>query len=153
MANFVVNPTSFMPDGLVIEDWARPTRGRIITNGNPPHRPKEYAIVTVLPSPEQHNLYDAMDEVVNYFEEERHVRVLSSCLSPLRLCLIQFHSPVAIQAMVNLSPHQLDVVCEIVVQEHDRGINLRNYPFTRTCWVMFLAFRWISKLEISSLRQ
>ena len=81
-----------------------------------------------------------MDEVVNCFEEERHVRVLSSCLSPLGLYLIQFHSPVARQAMVNLSPHQLDVVHEIVVQEHDRGINVRNCPFTRTCWVVFLAF-------------
>lgn len=39
-----------------------------------------------------------------------------------------------------MSPHQLDVVCEIVVEEHDRGINLRNCHFTRTCWVMFLAF-------------
>lgn len=29
---------------------------------------------------------------------------------------------------------------EIVVEEHDRGLNLRNYPFTRTCWIMFLAF-------------
>ena len=123
-----------------MEDWARPARARIIISGNSPHRHEEYAIVIVLPPPEQHNLYDAMDEVVNYFEEERHVRVLSSCLSPLGLCLIQFHSPVARQAMVNLSPHQLDVVHEIVVQEHDRGINLRNSPFTRTCWVMFLAF-------------
>lgn len=75
-----------------------------------------------------------------YFEEEHRVRVLSSCLSPLGLCLIQFHSPVARQAMVNLSLHQLDTVREIVVEEHDRGINLRNCPFTRMCWIMFLAF-------------
>jgi hypothetical protein len=81
-----------------------------------------------------------MDEVVNYFEHEHPVRVLSSCLSPLGLCLIQFNSPIARQTMVNHSPYQLDAVREIVVEEHDRGLNLRNCPFTRTCWVMFLAF-------------
>jgi hypothetical protein len=48
--------------------------------------------------------------------------------------------PVARQAMVNLSPHQLDDVREITVEEHDKGLNLRSCPFTRTCWVMFLAF-------------
>ena len=52
MANSVVNPTLFVLDGLEIEDWARPTRGRIIINGNPPHRHEEYAIIIVLPSPE-----------------------------------------------------------------------------------------------------
>lgn len=81
-----------------------------------------------------------MDEVVAYFEKEHGVRVQSSYLSPLGLCLIQFYSPVVRQAMINMSPHQLDAVREIVVEEHDRGINLRNCPFTRTCWVMFLAF-------------
>jgi hypothetical protein len=35
---------------------------------------------------------------------------------------------------------QLDEVREIVIVEHDRGINFRNCPFTRTCWIMFLAF-------------
>ena len=61
-------------------------------------------------------------------------------LSPLGLCLVQFHYPTAKQAMINLSPLQLDGVREIVVQALDRGINLRSCPFTRTCWVMFLAF-------------
>lgn len=42
--------------------------------------------------------------------------------------------------MVNLSPLQLDDVREIVIEEHDRGLNWRNCPFTRTCWIMFLAF-------------
>ena len=42
--------------------------------------------------------------------------------------------------MVDLSLLQLDENREVVIQEHDRGINLRDCPFTRTCWVMFLAF-------------
>lgn len=81
-----------------------------------------------------------MDEVVDYFQEEHQVRVRSSCLSPFGLCLIQFASPVAQHAMINLSPNQLDVVREIVGEEHDRGCNLRACPFTRTCWIMFLDF-------------
>lgn len=140
MANFAVNPVPFVLVGLEIEDWARPARGRIIVSGNPPRHHEEYAIVTVLPPPQQHQLYDTMDEVIDYFEHEHHVRVLSSCLSPLGLCLIQFHSPIARQTMVNLSPHQLDDVRELVVEEHDRGLNLRNCLFARTCWIMFLAF-------------
>lgn len=140
MANFAVDLAPFIPEGLEIEDWAWPLCGRIIVSGNPPRLHEEYAIVIVLPPPQQNHLYEAMDKVVDYFEEEHRVRVLSSCLSPLGLCLIQFHSPVARQAMVNLSPHQLDAMHEIVVKEHDRGINMRNCPFTRTCWIMFLAF-------------
>jgi hypothetical protein len=42
--------------------------------------------------------------------------------------------------MINLSPMQLDDVREIVIVEHDRGLNFRSCPFTRTCWIMFLAF-------------
>lgn len=42
--------------------------------------------------------------------------------------------------MINQSPHQLDAMREIMVEEHGRGINLRNCPFMRTCWVMFMAF-------------
>lgn len=140
MVNFVVNPGPFVPEGMEVEDWARPVRGRIIISGNPPRRHEEYAIVTVLPPLQQHLLYETMDEVVNYFEHEHPVRVLSSCLSPLGLYLIQFNSPIARQTMVNHSPYQLDAVREIVVEEHDRGLNLRNCPFTITCWVMFLAF-------------
>lgn len=140
MANFAVNPEPFVPYGLEVEDWARPARGRIIISGNPPRRHEEYAIVSMHPPPQQQHLYEAMDEVVEYFEEEHHVRVESSCLSPLGLCLVQFRSPVDRQTMINMSPHQLDALREIIVVEHDRGINLRNCPFTRTCWIMFLAF-------------
>ena len=133
MANFAVNPAPFVPDGLEVEDWARPARGRIIVSGNPPRHHEEYAIVTVHTPPQQQHLYDAMEEVVEYFEEVHRVRVQSSCLSPLGLCLIQFSTPVARQAMINLRPHQLDAMREIVADEHDRGINLRNCTFTRTC--------------------
>lgn len=36
MTNFAVDPTPFVPDGLEVEDWARPARERIIISGNPP---------------------------------------------------------------------------------------------------------------------
>jgi hypothetical protein len=42
--------------------------------------------------------------------------------------------------MINLSPLQLDDIREIDIVEHDRGLNFRSCPFTRTCWIMFLAF-------------
>ena len=69
-----------------------------------------------------------MDEVVAFFEHEHNVRIQSSCLLPLGLCLIQFRSL------------QLDDNRQVTVVEHDRGINLRDCSFTRTCWIMFLAF-------------
>lgn len=77
---------------------------------------------------------------MHYFEEVHRVRVLSSYLSPLGLCLVEFSSPVSRQVLIDHSPHQLDDLREVFVEEHDRGINLRSCPFTRTCWVMFLAF-------------
>jgi hypothetical protein len=35
---------------------------------------------------------------------------------------------------------QLDEMREIEIVEHHRGINFCSCPFTRTCWVLFLAF-------------
>jgi len=129
-----------VPEGLEIEDWARPSRGRIIISGNRPRRHEVYAIVTVRPPPQNHQLFDTMDEVVTFFEEVHNVRIQSSFLSTLGLCLAQFRSPIARQSMISQSPLQLDDFREVSVVEHDHGINLRDCPFTRTCWIMFLAF-------------
>jgi hypothetical protein len=49
MANFAVDPAPFVLEGLEIEDWARPARGRIVINGNPPHRHVEYASISLFP--------------------------------------------------------------------------------------------------------
>jgi hypothetical protein len=57
MANFPVNPDPFVPDGLGIEDWARPARGRIIISDNPPQRHNEYAIITLNPPPPRNQLH------------------------------------------------------------------------------------------------
>jgi hypothetical protein len=42
--------------------------------------------------------------------------------------------------MINLSLHHFGDGRELRVVEHDRGINLRNSSFSRTFWVMLLAF-------------
>jgi hypothetical protein len=140
MANFEVDPAPFVPEEMNVEDWARPTRGRIIIAANPPRLHEEYAIISIdLPPPANH-IYEAIDEVLEYFEYEHRVRFRSCCPSPLGLCLAQFPSAIARQAMINLSPHHIGNGRELRVVEHDRGINLRNSPFSRTCWVMFLAF-------------
>jgi hypothetical protein len=81
-----------------------------------------------------------MEEVVAFLEEEQHAVIRSCCLSPLGLCLVQFSSSLERQVMISRSPMQLDIQREIVIVEHDRGINFRSCPFTRTCWIMFLAF-------------
>jgi hypothetical protein len=140
MANFVVDPAPFVPEGLELEDWARPARGRIVINGNPPRRHDEYAIVSLAPPPPPDLLNEAMEEVVAFLEEEQHAVIRSYCLSPLGLCLLQFSSSLERQVMISRSPMQLDIQREIVIVEHDRGINFRSCPFTRTCWIMFLAF-------------
>jgi hypothetical protein len=41
MANFEVNPVSFVPEGMNVKDWARPTHGIIIIAINPPCRHDE----------------------------------------------------------------------------------------------------------------
>jgi hypothetical protein len=41
MANFEVDPAPFVPEGMNVEDWARPARGRIIIGANPPRRHEE----------------------------------------------------------------------------------------------------------------
>jgi hypothetical protein len=81
-----------------------------------------------------------MEEVVAFLEEEQHAVIRSCCLSPLGLCLVQFSSSLERQVMISRSPMQLDEMREIEIVEHDRGINFRSCPFTRTCWVLFLAF-------------
>jgi hypothetical protein len=123
-----------------VEDWARPARGRIVITTNPPRRHEEYAIISIDPPPPANQIYEAIDEVLENFEDEHRVRFRSCCPSSLGLCLAQFPSAIAQQAMINLSPHHLGNDRVLRVVEHDRGINLRKSLFSRTCWVMFLAF-------------
>jgi hypothetical protein len=78
--------------------------------------------------------------IIDYFEQVRHVRILSACPSPLGLCLLRFRSVIAKEAMINLGPHILPEGREITLEHHDRGLNLRDCTFDRTCWVMFLCF-------------
>jgi hypothetical protein len=49
MANFEVDPAPFIPEGMNVEDWARPARGRIVITANPPRRHEEYAIISIDP--------------------------------------------------------------------------------------------------------
>jgi len=76
--------------------------------------------------------------VINYFEGPRHVRIESACPSPLGLCLLEFHSSLTRQSMINLNPHFLPDGREIRLVEHDNVINLRSTPFSRIAWVMFV---------------
>ena len=108
--------------------------------GSRQDRHEDFTIITVHPPSPQNQLYEAMEEVVEFLEVEHRVRVRYSYLSPLGLCLVQFHSLIVRQILVDQSSLQLDVEREVIIQEHDRGINVRSCPFTRTCWVMFLAF-------------
>jgi hypothetical protein len=152
MDNFEADPIPFIPDGMNVEEWARPPLGRIIITTNPPRRHDEYAIVSIDPPLQPNLLYETIDEVVAFFEDFHRMRIRSCCLSPLGLCLIQFPSDVARQALINLSLMHLDNGNVITVVEHDRGINLRNCPFTRTCWICFLLSRWTSRPEKLFLR-
>jgi hypothetical protein len=90
MANFAVDPTPFVPEGLEIEDWARPARGRIVINGIPPRHHDEYAIISLAPPPPPDQLHEAMEEVVAFLEEEQHAVIRSCCLSSLGLCWFSF---------------------------------------------------------------
>jgi hypothetical protein len=73
-----------------VEDWARPARGRIVIMANPPRRHEEYAIISIDPPPPANQIYKAINEVLEYFEDEHRVRFHSCCPSPLGLCLAQF---------------------------------------------------------------
>jgi hypothetical protein len=82
MANFVVDPTPFLPEGLEIEDWVRPARGRIVINGNPPRRHDEYAIVSLVPPPRR--IISTM-----LWKKLRHFwKKISMLLSVLATCLL-----------------------------------------------------------------
>jgi hypothetical protein len=98
------------------------------------------SIISIDPPPPANQIYEEIDEVLEYFKEEYRVRFCSCCPSLLGLCLAQFPSAIARQAMINLSLHHFGNGRELRVVEHDRGINLRNSLFSQTCWVMFLAF-------------
>jgi hypothetical protein len=87
MANFEVDPAPFVPERMNVEDWAHPARGRIIIAGNPLRRHEEYAIISIDVPPPANQIYEAIDEVLEYFEEEHRVRFRSCCPSPLGLCL------------------------------------------------------------------
>jgi hypothetical protein len=142
MANFEVNPIPYVPVGFDLEQWARPARGRLVVAGDPHRRHEQWAIVTMNPPPQQlvQHVLQAIDDVVDYFQDQHMVQVRSACASPLWLCLLEFRNAVARQTMINLSPLVMHDGRELVVQEHDNGLNQRACPFSRTCWIMLLCF-------------
>jgi hypothetical protein len=73
-----------------------------------------------------------MEEIVNFLENVHHANIRFCCLSPLGLCLVQISSSLERQVKINLSPLQLDDIREIEIVEHDRGLNFRSCPSTRT---------------------
>lgn len=82
----------------------------------------------------------ALTDVVTFLEEHFPVRVLSSFLSPLGLGLLEFGSSVQRQSLLDISPIDFDAISVVRVVKHDEAGNLRACPYTRQCWVMFLAF-------------
>jgi hypothetical protein len=82
MANFVVDPAPFVPEGLDIEDWARPARGQIVINGNPPRRHDEYAIVSLVPPPRR------IISMMLWMKLRHFWKKISMLLSVLAACLL-----------------------------------------------------------------
>jgi hypothetical protein len=72
---------------------------------------------------------------------------LSSFLSPLGLGLLEFGSAVQRQSMLDISPIDVNDNTVLRVVKHDEAINLRACPYTRECWIMFLAFPLDYQLE------
>jgi hypothetical protein len=89
---------------------------------------------------------------VAFFEDVHRMRIRSCCPSPLGLCLIQFPSDVARQAMINLSLMHLDNGNVITVVELDRGLTCRTVFSLVPAGLCFLLSRWTSRPEKSFLR-
>jgi hypothetical protein len=140
MANFVCDPTPFVPFGAFVEDgWQRPARTRVAIGGEPPRRHEEYAVVVLEPPPPAQHARVALDDVVNVLQQDFPVRIQSYHLSPLGLGLLEFGSTVQRQSMLDISPIAINESL-LRVYKHDEAINLRACHYSRECWVMFLAF-------------
>jgi hypothetical protein len=77
MANFTADLMLFDPEGMNVEEWARPARGRFIITANPSRHHEEYTIISVNPPPPTNHVYEAIDEFMEYFEEVRRIRFRS----------------------------------------------------------------------------
>jgi hypothetical protein len=42
--------------------------------------------------------------------------------------------------MIDISPIDFGGIATLRVVKHDEAINMRSCPYTRECWIMFLAF-------------
>lgn len=112
----------------------------MIIGGNPPRCNEDFVISTSVSAPEKnhHRLHDVIDTVIAYFGEVWGVHVISAFPFLLGLCLIKFGSTLTKQAMINHSRHILSKGREIILEEHDRGLNRWDSSFSRTCWNMLL---------------
>lgn len=141
MANFTCDPAPFLPFGAHVEDgWLRPMWARLALGGEPPRGHKEYTIVSMEPPPHPMHARLALTDVINFVQEHFPVRIMSSFLSPLGLGLLEFGSSVQRQSMTDISPFDFDDISVLRVVKHDEAGNLRACPYTRECWIMFLAF-------------
>lgn len=148
MANFACDPSPFIPFGAHVENgWQRPARSRVAIGGEPPRRHEEYAIVTLDPPPPPQHARVTLTDVVNLLQDNFPVRIVSHYLSPLGLGLVEFGTAIQRQSMLDISPIDVNENSVLHVVKHDEAINLRSCPYTRDCWIMFLAFPLDYQLE------
>jgi hypothetical protein len=82
----------------------------------------------------------ALNDVIAFLHDNFPISVFSHFLSPLGLGLLEFGSSVHRQSMIDISPIDFGGIATLRVVKHDEAINMRSCPYTRECWIMFLAF-------------
>lgn len=145
MANFPVILQHFLLADMHVEHgWNRPTHSRLALGGEPTREHEDYAIIVTLQlmpaNADQHQLRHTLDFIVAFLEQNQRVHIDSSHLSPLGLGLIRLHTVAQRDRLVQNSLLNLGHNHVVRVVNDDEGINARDCVYTRSVWLMFLAF-------------
>lgn len=92
------------------------------------------------PPPHLNHARQALDDVIEFLQQNFPVRVFSHFVSPIGLGLLEFSSSVHRQSLIDISPFAFDGISTLRVVKHDEADNLRACPYTRESWIMFLMF-------------
>src|SRR3954468_24752179 len=122
MANFIFDPTPFLPAGCqVIEAQGRPARMRII-HGAMEALNEDLAIATIIPMPAGEVDFLTVRDILAEFLHSRRIGFTSITRCPFGQAYVRFTSIFERDHYINSSPHTIEDI-NLIFQKHNEGLN------------------------------
>jgi hypothetical protein len=142
MADFPVNLEPFLSPEFENEHGGKNRVARTFINlsGKPIYTHEQFTIsVDVAGVLQPGDNREFLQQIKHYFINEVNHKVISSCLHPLGVGLLELETSMHQDSLLAGNIHEIDGV-QIIIMRHDYGRNHRSSPYTRYGWIIMLGY-------------